>query len=147
VKQIGDNNAETILTSSTSSKYTTYTNYNFLKEVVINGACSSGCPDGKVLKLKIYDELYSPYSTLDLSTYSAILINSYTNSLNVIDAGSLPSTNIKSTLLTQLPTVSFTRSSSDPGVKTVTLDISITLTDIILEANSVIRASLPLDQV
>ncbi len=147
VNQIGSNNAETTLSTSTSSKYATHTNFNFLKEVLVKGACASGCPDGKVLNLKLYDQLYSPYSTLDLSTYSTIRVNSYTQSLNVIDAGSLVASTLKSTVLTEFPTVSFTRSSSDPGVKTITLDISITLTDLILEANSVIRTSLPTDQV
>lgn len=147
VNQVASGGAETTLSTSTSSKYTTYTNYNFLKEVLVKGACAAGCPDGKVLTLKLYDQLYTPYSTLDLSTYSTIKVNSYTQSLNVIDAGTLAASNLKSTIVTEFATVSFTRSATDPGVKTISIDVSITLTDLILEANSVIRTTLPSDQV
>lgn len=67
-----DSNTE--LTTSTSSKYSSNTNFNFLKQVIVKEMCksSNGCSAGSSVNLKLYDKLYSSFSTLDHSNANQI---------------------------------------------------------------------------
>jgi hypothetical protein len=63
------------------------------------------------------------FSTVDLTSYSNVVISSFYSGMNIIDSGSILANNFKSNTVSEFSNIIFTRSSTVPGIKTVTLTV------------------------
>ena len=110
VKKTTSSGSVSEISAITTTKYTTNTNWNFVKQINLAGVCTTNCAKGEQISLELYGAMKSPYSSMAQTSKNAVIVSSFEAIVAVIDSGNIPADSFRSNVLSELPTGSFTRS-------------------------------------